>query len=204
MHSVRSWHFEAVIGVGGIGAEPKSDGIARKVNWIGIGPRKKMSAASEWPLVTFDNYVFFGSQGPSFVEMAPRLANRMYENNVRKVMDKMDAVEKAEVEQILDLARRAPPSPADEARRPGGARPASHASCRARQGPARYVRIASLQASYQADQELLSWARPMPCASNHTRKRSGSRNRGGTALRWMKPSLQDSPPQASSRSFRTR
>ena len=38
MGQLRARRFDAVIGVGGIGAEPKSLGIAGKVNWIGIGP----------------------------------------------------------------------------------------------------------------------------------------------------------------------
>ena len=38
MGHVRRWGFEAVIGVGGIGAESRSHGRDGKVNWIGIGP----------------------------------------------------------------------------------------------------------------------------------------------------------------------
>jgi len=40
MGRVRTWRFEAVIGVGGTGAEPRSHGLDGKVNWIGIGPHK--------------------------------------------------------------------------------------------------------------------------------------------------------------------
>src|SRR5262249_54001126 len=40
MGTVRCWKFDAVIGIGGIGAEPKRYGIAGKLTWIGIGARK--------------------------------------------------------------------------------------------------------------------------------------------------------------------
>ena len=38
--SIRDRDFDAVIGVGGIGSEARAEGIARQVNWIGIGPHK--------------------------------------------------------------------------------------------------------------------------------------------------------------------
>jgi hypothetical protein len=38
MGRVRSWHFQAVIGVGGLGADAHAAGIAEKLTWIGIGP----------------------------------------------------------------------------------------------------------------------------------------------------------------------
>jgi hypothetical protein len=38
MGRVRTWDFEAVIGVGGLSAKPRS--LAGKVNWIGIGRRR--------------------------------------------------------------------------------------------------------------------------------------------------------------------
>ena len=37
MGEKRSWEYDAVIGIGGRGAEAESYGIDRKVNWIGIG-----------------------------------------------------------------------------------------------------------------------------------------------------------------------
>jgi hypothetical protein len=154
MHSVRAWDYEAVIGVGGIGSKPEAHGIARKINWIGIGPRKRPSPTSDWPLVTFDHFLFYGSEGPLFADLAPRLATRMYDRNVRKVMDSLDTFELEEIERILDQARNAPPSPADQlakpkhgdvctpreqAKKPGCPRPALHASsdCKPRRSPVR-------------------------------------------------------------------
>src|SRR6266487_386945 len=40
MGMVRYRPFDAVIGIGGIGSDAQANGIAGKVNWIGIGPRK--------------------------------------------------------------------------------------------------------------------------------------------------------------------
>lgn len=111
MGQVRTWRFEAVIGVGGIGAEPESHGLTGKVNWIGIGPRRSAGADPRGPVVTFDHFLLFDSDGRAFLELAPNLADRMlYSGNVRVVMDRLDARERSEVEKILALAKNAPSS----------------------------------------------------------------------------------------------
>lgn len=113
MGQVRTWGFEAVVGVGGMDAEPKSHGLAGKVNWIGIGPRRRAGAAKRAPIITFDHFLFFGSDGPSFLKLAPQLAPRIYSKNVRVLMDRLDRRERVEVERLLALAKDAPPSSAD-------------------------------------------------------------------------------------------
>jgi len=40
MGRVRDFCFDAVIGVGGIGAEARSWDIAGKLTWIGVGPQR--------------------------------------------------------------------------------------------------------------------------------------------------------------------
>jgi hypothetical protein len=112
MGRVRTWGFEAVIGVGGIGTEPESQGLDRKVNWIGIGPHIGVEAGDGWPIVTFDHFRLFESDGPSFSKLAPKLAGRMYKYNVRTVMNKLSPEELCEVGKILALAKDAPPSSA--------------------------------------------------------------------------------------------
>src|SRR5688572_21024013 len=82
MGRVRSWGFEAVIGVGGLGPEPRSHSLDGKINWIGIGPHKR-ATGRRGPLVTFDHFVLFGSKGPDFERLAPALAERMYSRNIR-------------------------------------------------------------------------------------------------------------------------
>jgi len=109
MGRVRTWEFDAVIGVGGQGAEPRKHKLDGKVNWIGIGPRR-----GRWhkrgPIITFDHFYFRGSNGPDFEKLAPSLAERIYSKNVRVVMDYLSAEEQKEVSKILVLARREPPS----------------------------------------------------------------------------------------------
>jgi hypothetical protein len=110
MGRVRTWAFDAVIGVGGISAEPESYGLAGRVNWIGIGPHKRAVANKRGPIVTFDHFVLYGSRGPILREWAPTLASRMYSTNVRVLMDAVDAAERRELGRLLALAKSAPPS----------------------------------------------------------------------------------------------
>lgn len=107
MGRVRSRRFDAVIGVGGIGAEPKREGIAGKVNWVGIGPHRQPGIRG--PIVTFDHFIDFGTEGPDLVAIAPQLAERVYGRNVRSmthtVVNRHD-----EVARIVRLAESAPGS----------------------------------------------------------------------------------------------
>jgi hypothetical protein len=112
MGRVRTWGFEAVIGVGGVGPKPESHGLTRKVNWIGIGPHRVTGADQRGPVVTFDHFILFGSDGPSFTDLAPQLAERIYSRNVRVIMDALNSREQEEVERILSLAKNAPSSSA--------------------------------------------------------------------------------------------
>jgi hypothetical protein len=109
MGSVRGRDFDAVIGVGGIGPEAQENGIAGKVNWIGIGPHKTVTR-KRGPNVTFDHFLNFGTEGPGFSDVAPILAKRMYSRNVRYVIDKLNEQEYAEVMELLKLAEDAAPS----------------------------------------------------------------------------------------------
>ena len=110
MGQVRSWEYDAVVGVGGLGAEPSFYRLDGKINWIGVGPRKHERSNGRGPLVTFDRFVLFEQAGPSFVALAPRLAHRMYRHNVRVLLDKINAQEAREVRRILALAAKARPS----------------------------------------------------------------------------------------------
>lgn len=111
MGVVRDREYDAVIGVGGIGSEAQTSGIARMVNWIGVGPHKRY-VGKRGPEVTFDHFVYFGLDGPDFCAWAPVLAKRMYEHNVRSVLQGLTAEEMTEALAIVALADDAPPSPA--------------------------------------------------------------------------------------------
>ena len=105
MGRVRAWDFDAVIGVGGMGAEPTSHGIDGRVTWIGIGLRKIPAARGRGPLVTFDRFVLFDASGPRLARRAPLLARRLYANNVRVLLHDLSAGEQREVAKLLALAR---------------------------------------------------------------------------------------------------
>src|SRR5580765_289708 len=111
MGSVRDHRYDAVIGVGGIGREPMSFGIDRKVNWVGIGPTKHSVRNGRGALVTFAYLRRWESLGPMLGSFAPLLAKRLYNNGARLLLTNYTSREQAEAESILTWARRqSPPS----------------------------------------------------------------------------------------------
>ncbi|WP_157662703.1 hypothetical protein [Sulfuriferula sp. AH1] len=56
MGQVRGYAFEAVIGVGGIGAEPRAYGIDRKINWVGINPKPSRHQVNGAPIISFEHF----------------------------------------------------------------------------------------------------------------------------------------------------
>jgi hypothetical protein len=118
MGSVRGRDFDAVIGIGGLGAEAQANDIAAKINWIGVKPHKtskRGKRSSEWrgPLVTFDHFRDFGTEGRELRDGA--LAKRMYLRKARLLMVEMGDREWSEAMEILELAKDAPPSPGRDA-----------------------------------------------------------------------------------------
>jgi hypothetical protein len=105
MKSVRAWPFDAVIGIGGDGRKVR-DGIARRLTWVGIGPHK--IGDPRWPRVTFDLFRYYGEGGRLFETLAPTLARHIYGRNVRTIMNSLSTKERAETEDILRTALRAP------------------------------------------------------------------------------------------------
>src|SRR5262249_22988900 len=114
MGSVRRRQFDAVIGVGGQGAEAKEYEIDRKLTWIGIGPHPE-EVPDSWnyagPLLTFDHFIKFDSTGELLEDIAPRLAKRLYGKKPRTIMT-FSPAEWKEVECILERAENSPPSTA--------------------------------------------------------------------------------------------
>jgi hypothetical protein len=66
MGRVRGYAFDAVIGIGGIGAEAIREGISRKITWIGIGAKKRSVRNARDPVVTFDHFILFDETGLDF------------------------------------------------------------------------------------------------------------------------------------------
>jgi hypothetical protein len=106
MGSVRRRRFDAVIGVGGIGAESRSWRIDRRLNWVGVGAHRGQTipAGSRGPLVTFDRFLLLEDQGPELKTIAPALARHLYSVHRRVVMsDGLSPHIQREIQKILSL-----------------------------------------------------------------------------------------------------
>jgi hypothetical protein len=103
MGRVRDFYFDAVIGVGGIGAEPMSLEIAQKLTWIGVGPRRSSdNEGRRGDIVTFDRFLLMDAEGPELRSVAPNLARRMYHGRSRFVLDSYSDAEHLEALALLE------------------------------------------------------------------------------------------------------
>lgn len=109
MGQVRGYAFDAVIGIGGKSRWPRRQGIAEKINWIGLGARKKLHAERRGPVVTFEHFRLYEEKGKSIYKEAPTLATHLYSGNARVLLNFTPA-EQREIRRILKTARTAPPS----------------------------------------------------------------------------------------------
>lgn len=109
MGQVRSYKFDAVIAVGGIDRKAKSQGISRKVNWIGVGPGKEQVPGGRGPVVGFEHFILFNERGKYLSEIAPTLANRLYSTTTR-VLINLNKEEQKEATRILEMVQNEPPS----------------------------------------------------------------------------------------------
>ena len=100
MGQIRDLSYDAVIGIGGIGSEPRRHNIDGKITWVGIGPSKTQG---EWPasLVTFERFLLFDAGGPSLATLAPCLAKRMYVGKVRYLVAGYSPEEHADAQKIV-------------------------------------------------------------------------------------------------------
>lgn len=112
MGRLRGSDFDAVIGIGGICREAQAEGISRKLNWIGIGPKRRPHGDARGPLVVFDHFLFLEDGNIDFQTLAPSLAQRLYTPKSARYLfsDEFNAIERAEVNRILKMAVSAPPS----------------------------------------------------------------------------------------------
>jgi hypothetical protein len=77
--------YDAVIGIGGHGPEPRGWGIAGKVTWIGIGPHAR------YRVVRFENYRNFGNNGPLVKDKLGTLVRRMTKARHKMIQDEEEA-----------------------------------------------------------------------------------------------------------------
>jgi len=78
---------------------------------VSRGSDKGAAAGRRGPIVTFDHFAYYGSDGRPFEELAPNLAHHIYSKNVRVLMNGLTPAEEREVDAILKLAQDARPSP---------------------------------------------------------------------------------------------
>ena len=131
MKSVRSWDYDAVIGIGGIRPEHDDKGIARKINWIGREPKRDYSLSSSEPLVTFEKFIIWDDKGTLLSKCAPKLNKYMFEEGrIPRIGKYFPDDINNEVLQLLKLADGAPPS------KGGSADFKSKSSCKPRRQPA--------------------------------------------------------------------
>jgi hypothetical protein len=106
MGSVRSWDYGAVIGVGGLSAEPQACGIAGRITWVGVGAHRSESIPIGYrgPIVEFDQFKLFDEAGPMLDSVAPNLALHMFGVHRRVMMsDNLNATMQREISKILAL-----------------------------------------------------------------------------------------------------
>jgi len=120
MASVRDWHYEAVIGIGGSHPDTGDEGIKEKITWVGIWPQKLKdaevnelikinpgSSGFRGNIFEFDTFVIWDEQGPS-VKDYPWLYNYMFcEGHIPRAamkLEKFPACVKEELYATLNYA----------------------------------------------------------------------------------------------------
>jgi hypothetical protein len=106
MGTVRSLPFDAVIGIGGIGPEPRLYGIDGKLTWLGVGPRRSLLPGLRAEIIEFEHFLLFEENGPQLSSVAPRLAERMYRGRVRYLTRGYSEAELQEAEALVEWCRR--------------------------------------------------------------------------------------------------
>src|SRR5690349_11405126 len=94
MGRVRGYKFDSVIGVGGKSNQPRSQGIAEKLNWIGLGASKYPVKDRRAPIVIFEHFVLYDDKGENIYELAPTLARHLLAKNVRVLVNFTQAEQK--------------------------------------------------------------------------------------------------------------
>jgi hypothetical protein len=122
MGKVRGYGFDAVIGVGGTGQEPRVKGIACKLTWVGIGAHKWPRNDLRGPLVGFDHFWCRDKAGPYLKHIAPNLAQfildpeknrRHFIHNLHELPERWPGADQ-EIIKILTLAAKEGPSSAND------------------------------------------------------------------------------------------
>ena len=103
MGQKRGWYYDAVVGIGGVGAA--KHGFRGKVKWVGITPHKNHAPSKSGPNITFEFFHDFETNGPIMREVASNLATRIRRSRLG-FMD-LTLKQQEEAEGILELAKHA-------------------------------------------------------------------------------------------------
>lgn len=128
MGTTRNSEYDAVIGIGGSQPWPDYEGLAYKINWIGIGPDRKCATQVDkgrmkrenssfenfrGKLVTFDKFWIRDEGGPLLKCISPEIYQYMFiEHRIPRYAKNFSKEIYNELKKILVLADNAPPSPA--------------------------------------------------------------------------------------------
>lgn len=113
MGRVRGYGFDNVIGIGGVGAWARSQGIDRRLNWIGVGAHV-VGELQGSPLIAFRNFRLYESKGDLLEDVAPHLARRFCHSKApRFALDTFSRAERDEIERLLARIKNSPPSSGD-------------------------------------------------------------------------------------------
>jgi len=105
MGRVRNYDYDAVIGIGGNGYNAIKVGIARKINWVGIGPTLYEASNKRACDVTFEYFLYLEEEGPLLATMAPNLAKRMNMKGARFLLNGYTEKEYKEAITIIKWSR---------------------------------------------------------------------------------------------------
>ena len=108
MKRVRSYDYEAVIGIGGIKPWSGSENIAQKITWIGVGKHEEPTTKeSGFPVISFDKFILMDENGPLLAAYAPQLAKRMYTHPAPRFILNREAYSDAEYKEAEGIVKKA-------------------------------------------------------------------------------------------------
>lgn len=124
MGRVRNYQFDAVLGIGGKSTWSGSEGLALKINWIGIGPKKLPTSDKKYcdnffykkpyrgKLVEFEHFKHFYESGCLVKDVSPDLYEFMFGEKQRRYIfsDNLPTTLQGQVQSIVDIAKYDPRS----------------------------------------------------------------------------------------------
>ena len=114
MGQFRSRDYDAVLGVGVDRPDRGCEGIAGRLTWVGIGPRRHRSSDQHRaPNVTFDHFCLMDATGPLLRECTPLLSTHMCR---QRMSDSLPFEVQREVDALVRRYRKYPGSQFAECR----------------------------------------------------------------------------------------